>query len=378
MIFCTKCGVKQALAAQRMLANEGQACGTCKAELKSGMSFCTKCGSKVDSSAQASGADDAALREKRKKAAEKAEAELEKAKAELAERENAAIAQVNERRRKRSVNGVPCAKCQAVLKPQALFCTKCGEKNTKSEKNLMALLGSLNSSSGALLSVEELAALRAADEEYAAEIAKIKEDSNAHLKRTEEALLRSLIEQDYEISQAEDYSAQLTDLESKANDAEAELMAAVKAFQELSASSDGSEPSPPPSQPKEAPRRPAPVAVSLADVDPSKYGIRSFATLFSDLDSSPAVPATTTAAARDIISLASKLQDKVAAERQNRADRAKELETSTKLDDLDAELKDLSDADLDDADLDDADFAAVGGKYVRKTRIDSDDDDSSN
>jgi hypothetical protein len=42
---------------------------------------------------------------------------------------------------------------------------------------------------------------------------------------------------------------------------------------------------------------------------------------------------------------------------------------------LERELKDL-DVDLSDVDLDDEDFAAVGGKYVRKVRIDSDDDSS--
>lgn len=53
---------------------------------------------------------------------------------------------------------------------------------------------------------------------------------------------------------------------------------------------------------------------------------------------------------------------------------AKQLE-SIPLDDLERELKDL-DVDLSDVDLDDEDFAAVGGKYVRKVRIDSDDDSS--
>lgn len=54
---------------------------------------------------------------------------------------------------------------------------------------------------------------------------------------------------------------------------------------------------------------------------------------------------------------------------------AKQLE-NVPLDDLEKELKDL-DVNLSDVDLDDDDFASVGGKYVRKVRVNSDDDDSS-
>jgi hypothetical protein len=111
-------------------------------------------------------------------------------------------------------------------------------------------------------------------------------------------------------------------------------------------------------------------------LDPSKFGIKSFSALFADLEEEQEVAVSPSMSlARDIIQRGEVLRSAAMHERHKREEVEKKLE-QTNLDDLDKELEDLLDDTLSDADLDDSDFAAVGGKYVRKVRVDSDDDSS--
>ena len=116
--------------------------------------------------------------------------------------------------------------------------------------------------------------------------------------------------------------------------------------------------------------------VTIRDLDPSKFGIKSFSSLFADLEEEQEVTVSPSMShARDIILKGEELRSLAMQERQKREEVEKKLE-QTNLDDLDKELEELDDDELSDADLDDSDFAAVGGKYVRKVRVDSDDDSS--
>jgi hypothetical protein len=116
--------------------------------------------------------------------------------------------------------------------------------------------------------------------------------------------------------------------------------------------------------------------VTIQDLDPNKFGIKSFSTLFADLEEEQEVAVSPSMSlARDIIQRGEVLRSAAMHERHKREEVEKKLE-QTNLDDLDKELEDLLDDTLSDADLDDSDFAAVGGKYVRKVRVDSDDDSS--
>jgi hypothetical protein len=117
------------------------------------------------------------------------------------------------------------------MKVNAMFCTKCGEKNERSAPNLVSLLGSFNTSTDTLLTVDELRALKKDDEEYAAEINRIKQANSEQMRKKEAELIRALVQKDTEITDLpadEDFAAQLSDLESKANEAEHELLEAVK------------------------------------------------------------------------------------------------------------------------------------------------------
>ncbi len=261
------------------------------------------------------------------------------------------------------------------MKPNSLFCTKCGGKNEKSAPNLVSLLDSFNTSTDQLVSVNELKAIKLADDEYAAAIERVKQESSAHLKQKEAELIRSLVQADTEISDLpadEDFAAQLSDLESKANEAEQELLQAMKAFQSMPDSEEQHEPSPLLTAKRSSASGPK---VTLQDLDPAKFGIKSFSSLFADLEEETEVAASPSMSlARNIISKGEELRTRNMQERHKREEEVKKLE-QTNLDDLDAELSKLM-GEGDDVDLDDGDFAAVGGKYVRKVRVDSDDDSS--
>ncbi len=113
--------------------------------------------------------------------------------------------------------------------------------------------------------------------------------------------------------------------------------------------------------------------ISVQQIDPAKYGLKSFDSLFDDLDdSTPQSPSVSHA--KEMMRRGEELRAKSSSERHARLEEAKQLE-SIPLDDLEKELDNL-DEELSDIDLDDDDFAAVGGKYVRKVRVDSDDDSS--
>ncbi len=241
----------------------------------------------------------------------------------------------------------------------------------------MSLLNSFNTSTDQLLSVEELRALKQADEEYAAEIERIKQESSEHLRQKEAELIRALVQKDTEISDIrdEDYATQLSDLENKANEAELELLEAMKALQSMPDAGPADEAEPPRASAAATCSSPVP-KVTIQDLDPSKFGIKSFTSLFADLEEEqePAQSPSMTLA-RDIIHRGEALRSKSMQERHKREEEEKKLE-QTNLDDLDKELEELNDNVLADEDLEDSDFAAVGGKYVRKVRVDSDDDSS--
>ena len=110
--------------------------------------------------------------------------------------------------------------------------------------------------------------------------------------------------------------------------------------------------------------------MTVKDVDPSKYGFKSFDTMFDDLSDEPQEEESSLSQARLLISRGQALSQ--------HQPRKEEVQVAVQLDDLDDELdKLLQEGEVEDLELDDKDFDAVGGRYHPKRWENSDDDTSS-
>jgi hypothetical protein len=198
------------------------------------------------------------------------------------------------------------------------------------------------------------------------DVAQVRAESAARLREKEEEFVANLVAEDD--LENENFAEMLLQLENKAHDAEEELLAAMQSLPDKASSSSGA--------PLESRTRPATPKVLLKDVDPSKYGLASFESLFDNLSDveDDLNPGASMSSARAVISQGEKIRSQIQQDRSKRVELETMYSNTTLDDDLDKELGDLMEVD-DDVLLDDEDFADVGGVHVRRA-YDSDDDSS--
>lgn len=270
-----------------------------------------------------------------------------------------------------------CASCKAPLKPGMSFCTKCGTKvgasaNTDQQRERRVQAAE---KAEKMLLVERRK-MEAEEEEKIShltnqsDVAQVRAESAARLREKEEQFVANLVAEDD--LENESFAEMLLQLESKAQDAEEELLAAMQSLPDNSKHSDSNF-----DAMNETRSRTATPKVLLSDFDPSKYGLASFESLFENLSTidEDLNPGASMTSARSVISQGEKIRSQIQQDRSKRIELETMYNNTTLDDDLEKELRDLMDVD-DDIVLDDEDFANVGGIHVRRTYIDSDDESS--
>jgi hypothetical protein len=343
----------------------GPACTSCKAALKPGMTFCIRCGEKIGSSKKSNNTQQ---KERRKKAARDVEAKMAEERRKMEQESKAKIENIEKRRRKRRN---ACSKCKAGLKEGASFCVKCG---TKQKPRSTSLSRGSSSTSDDVMSVFD-SEMKQMDEE----IARIKAETVSKLQQKEEEFIKMLIAQDSKLTEIEDedFAEQLVSLESKTQDTESEFLEAIRIMND-GKDVDVSDVTLLETKPTVAAGTSAKV-VTVKDFDPAKYGLKSFDNMFdglSDEEDEDANDNDNRRDAKQVISLGAELKTQLQQNRQKREEEENKY-GNTLLDDLDTELANLLNCDDDNLELDDTDFDAVGGKYVAKEYIDSDDESTS-